>query len=72
MPRRPLQGGTIPGAIAFGAGWALCGGCPGALLAMIGEGNAAALLTLAGVLAGAVLGQRVKRTMRWDSGSCAS
>ncbi len=72
MPRRPLQAGTIPGAIAFGAGWALCGGCPGALLAMIGEGNAAALLTLAGVLAGAVLGQRVKRTMRWDSGSCAS
>jgi uncharacterized membrane protein YedE/YeeE len=70
--RRSIQAGTIPGAAVFGAGWALCGGCPGALLAMLGEGKLAALLTLGGVLLGTALGHRLKGWLRWDSGSCAS
>ncbi len=72
MPPRPLRKGTIPGAVLFGVGWALTGGCPGALLAQIGEGKLPALLTLAGVVAGIVLGQRLKAKLRWDSGSCAT
>ncbi len=72
MPPRSLAKGTIPGALLFGVGWALTGGCPGAVLAQIGEGKLPALLTLAGVLAGTELGQRLKARLRWDSGSCAS
>lgn len=72
MPRRPVVAGTIPGAAVFGAGLAVCGGCPGAVLAMIGEGKLAALVTLGGILAGTLLGKRLKGLLRWDSGSCAS
>jgi uncharacterized membrane protein YedE/YeeE len=71
MARRPIVAGTIPGAVVFGAGWALCGGCPGAVLAMLGEGKLAALVTLGGILAGTALGQRLKARLRWDAGSCA-
>lgn len=71
LPRRPIVAGTIPGAVVFGAGWALCGGCPGAVLAMVGEGKLAALVTLGGILLGTALGQRLKGWLRWDSGSCA-
>ncbi len=70
MPPQPLRKGTIPGAIVFGAGWALCGGCPAAALVQIGEGKVGALLTLGGVLAGTFLGQRIKGVLRWDSGAC--
>lgn len=72
MPARPLQAGTAAGALLFGVGWALCGGCPGAVLVQIGEGKVAAFLTLGGILAGAWAGQRIKGALRWDSGSCAS
>lgn len=72
MPRRQLRKGTIPGALLFGVGWALTGGCPGTLLAQIGEGKLPALLTLAGVAAGIVLGRRAKARLRWDPGSCAT
>ena len=72
LPSRPLRVGTIPGAIVFGVGWALCGGCPGAVLAMIGEGKLAAFVILAGILAGTAIGKRLTGALRWDSGSCAS
>lgn len=72
MPARPLHKGTIVGALLFGAGWALCGGCPGAALVMVGEGKLAALVTLGGIVVGARVGQRMKGALRWDTGSCAS
>jgi len=71
LPRRAIQRGTIPGAVLFGVGWALCGGCPGATLAMIGEGQLPALVTLGGILVGTTLGRRLQGLLRWDSGSCA-
>lgn len=71
MARRPVVAGTIPGAVVFGAGWALCGGCPGAVLAMLGEGRLSALVTLGGVVAGTALGKRLQGLLRWDPGSCA-
>jgi hypothetical protein len=70
LPRRPIVAGTIPGAVVFGVGWALCGGCPGAALAMLGEGKLAALVTLAGIVAGTALGHRLRARLRWDDGSC--
>lgn len=72
MPPRPLRQGTVPGAVVFGAGWALCGGCPGAVLVQIGEGRLAALVTLGGIVAGTVVGRWAKGALRWDTGSCAS
>jgi hypothetical protein len=72
MPARPLQPGTIPGGVVFGAGWALCGGCPGAALVQLGEGKLGALVTLGGIVAGTVVGQRIKARLRWDSGSCGT
>lgn len=70
MPARPLRKGTVPGAVLFGAGWALCGGCPGAVLVQLGEGRLAALVTLGGIFAGIALGTRLKGALRWDAGSC--
>lgn len=72
MPARPLRRGTLVGALLFGVGWALCGGCPGAALVMLGEGKLAALVTLAGIVVGAWVGQRMKGALQWDSGSCAT
>lgn len=72
LARRPVRAGTIPGAVLFGGGWALCGGCPGATLAMIGEGKLSALVTLGGILAGLALGNRLRGLLRWDPGTCAS
>ncbi len=71
MPRRPLATGTVPGAVLFGVGWAICGGCPAATLAQLGEGKLLALVTLAATLVGTAIGQRVKARAGWDSGSCA-
>jgi uncharacterized protein len=70
IPSRPITRGTVAGAVLFGVGWALCGGCPGAVLVQIGEGKLAALVTLGGILAGTAVGHRVKARLGWDSGSC--
>ncbi len=72
MPKRPIMRGTIPGAILFGVGWAISGACPGSVLAQIGEGKLAALVTLAAVLTGTAIGQRFKGRVGWDSGSCGA
>lgn len=44
---------TLVGAAIFGAGWGLCGVCPGPAIAGLGVGNWPLLLALAGILAGA-------------------
>jgi uncharacterized membrane protein YedE/YeeE len=72
MPARPLAKGTVPGAVLFGIGWALTGGCPAAVLAQLGEGKLPALVTLGAILAGTTIGQRVKARAGWDSGSCGA
>ena len=45
-----LAGGTL-----FGAGWALCGYCPGTAVATLGEGHWRVVFVLAGMLVGAFL-----------------
>jgi hypothetical protein len=62
---RPILGGTfgthpifdrrdtIVGAALFGAGWGLCGVCPGPGIAGLGTGNWPLLLAVAGMFAGA-------------------
>ena len=70
LPRRPLTRATVPGALLFGAGWALCGACPAAVLVQLGEGKVAALATLAGMLGGLRLHRAARRAFRWRSESC--
>jgi uncharacterized membrane protein YedE/YeeE len=70
IPVKPVRKGTILGGVLFGAGWALTGACPGAVLVQLGEGKLLALVTLAGVLAGMWLHERARRTFHWPRHSC--
>lgn len=58
---RRIQRGTVAGGVLFGAGWAVCGACPGIVLVQLGEGRLQALLTLGGILGGTFLYQAVQR-----------
>jgi uncharacterized membrane protein YedE/YeeE len=40
------------GSLVFGAGWGLTGGCPGTVMAMLGEGKLYVLPIIAGLLTG--------------------
>ena len=72
MQPRPIHKGTIAGGALFGLGWAVTGACPGAALVMVGEGQLAALVTLAGMAVGTVAYRAVhRRYFQFDTGSCA-
>lgn len=71
LPKRAYHKGIIPGGILFGVGWALTGGCPTITLVQLGEGQLPAIITLAGILAGIGLYDRVHpKLFGWDRGSC--
>jgi uncharacterized membrane protein YedE/YeeE len=70
LPPKPIRAGTVPGAILFGVGWAVTGACPGAALVQIGEGKAAALVSVAGMLAGAWLHDALRKKLGWARHSC--
>jgi uncharacterized membrane protein YedE/YeeE len=70
LPSKPMRAGTVPGAILFGAGWALAGACPGAALVQIGEGKLGAVVSLAGMLAGAWLHDALRKRLGWARHSC--
>lgn len=70
---KPLHRGTVAGAVLFGVGWALTGACPGAALVQLGEGQLAALVTLAGICAGTLLYRPIHaRFFGWDRGECSA
>lgn len=69
--KKPMHPGVIPGSVLFGAGWAISGSCPSIALVQLGEGQAAALFTLPGILFGVWFYRQMHRKFfRWDSGSC--
>jgi len=71
FPPRRIHRGSLVGGLLFGAGWALSGACPAIALVQLGQGQLAALYTLAGILAGNWLyGALHARYLRWDAGSC--
>jgi uncharacterized protein len=70
LPPKTLRAGTVPGAIVFGAGWAIAGTCPAAAIAQLGEGKVAAVATVGGMLAGAWLHDRVRKRLGWARHSC--
>lgn len=72
MPRRSLHPGSVAGGVLFGAGWAVTGACPSIVLVQLGQGQVAALATLAGVIAGVAAYAPVhRRWLRWPMESCA-
>ena len=71
IPRRPVGRTTVPGALLFGAGWAVTGGCPAAVLVQLGEGRLAALASLAGALGGAWACRWANRRLGLETASCS-
>jgi len=68
---RKVHRGTLIGGALFGVGWALTGACPTIAMAQIGEGQLAALWTIAGVLGGNYIYSVVhQRYFRWDISGC--
>jgi hypothetical protein len=66
-----IHAGVVPGAVLFGTGWAISGGCPAIPIIQVASGYLPALVTIAGVIVGI-------RLCRWanakyfhlDRGSC--
>ncbi len=46
-------GGQLIGGLLFGAGWAICGYCPGTAVGAVGEGRVSAIWVILGMLIGA-------------------
>ncbi|MDA3625997.1 YeeE/YedE thiosulfate transporter family protein [Saccharopolyspora oryzae] len=66
-----IHGGVIPGAVLFGTGWAISGGCPAIPIIQVASGYLPALVTIAGVMVGIWLCRWVNaRFFRLDRGSC--
>ncbi len=61
MPPPRFDRNLIGGSMAFGAGWALTGLCPGPALASLGFGGWQGLVFLAAMAAGAVLAAPLRR-----------
>lgn len=56
---KPIKPGLILGAVLFGVGWAVTGTCPGTGLAQIGEGRLMGVLTVVGMVLGALAYGRI-------------
>ena len=66
-----LHGGVIPGAILFGAGWAISGGCPAIPIIQVASGYLPALITIVGVAVGIRLCRWANaRYFHVDGGTC--
>jgi hypothetical protein len=66
-----IHSGVIPGAVLFGTGWAISGGCPAIPIIQVASGYLPALITIAGIVVGMRLCRWVTgRYLRIDRGSC--
>ncbi|MDG5804281.1 YeeE/YedE thiosulfate transporter family protein [Streptomyces ossamyceticus] len=66
-----LHAGVVPGAVLFGVGWAISGGCPAIPLVQVASGYLPALVTIAGIVVGVRLCHWASgRFFRIDRGSC--
>jgi uncharacterized membrane protein YedE/YeeE len=73
--RRPartrIHAGIVPGALLFGTGWAISGGCPAIPIVQLATGYLPALITLGGLIAGMRAYRWVNgRYLHLDQGSC--
>ncbi|MCX5317239.1 YeeE/YedE thiosulfate transporter family protein [Streptomyces sp. NPDC005134] len=66
-----IHAGVIPGAVLFGTGWAISGGCPAIPIIQVASGYLPALVTIAGVVVGIRLCRWANaRYFHLDRGSC--
>jgi len=66
-----IHAGVVPGAVMFGTGWAISGGCPAIPIIQVGSGYLPALITIAGIVVGMRLCRWANaRYLHIDSGSC--
>ncbi|MEU7381247.1 MULTISPECIES: YeeE/YedE thiosulfate transporter family protein [unclassified Streptomyces] len=66
-----IHAGVIPGAVLFGTGWAISGGCPAIPIIQVAGGYLPALVTIGGVAVGIWLCRWANaRFFHLDRGSC--
>ncbi|MEU5525043.1 YeeE/YedE thiosulfate transporter family protein [Streptomyces sp. NPDC047860] len=66
-----IHAGVIPGAVLFGTGWAISGGCPAIPIVQVASGYLPALITILGVTVGIRLCRWANaRYFHLDRGSC--
>ncbi|MFE1247125.1 YeeE/YedE thiosulfate transporter family protein [Streptomyces sp. NPDC058735] len=66
-----VHAGVIPGAVLFGTGWAISGGCPAIPIVQVSGGYLPALVTIVGVVVGIRLSRWANaRFFHLDRGSC--
>nr|WP_258018039.1 YeeE/YedE family protein [Streptomyces noursei] len=66
-----IHAGVIPGAVLFGTGWAISGGCPAIPIIQVASGYLPALITIVGVIVGIRLCRWANaRYFHLDRGSC--
>ncbi|WP_030543537.1 YeeE/YedE thiosulfate transporter family protein [Streptomyces albus] len=66
-----IHAGVVPGAVLFGTGWAISGGCPAIPIIQVSSGYLPAVVTLVGVVVGMRLCRWANaRYFQLDSGSC--
>jgi uncharacterized membrane protein YedE/YeeE len=71
IPPRAIDRSVVTGGVLFGLGWVLCGACPGAAFAQLGEGKLYALVTLAGIGLGTLAHRPINaRVLKWEAASC--
>ncbi|MEU6161063.1 YeeE/YedE thiosulfate transporter family protein [Streptomyces sp. NPDC047130] len=56
-----VHAGVVPGAVLFGTGWAISGGCPAIPIVQVAGGYLPAVVTIAGIVVGI-------RLCRWANG----
>ena len=54
---------TVIGSVLFGAGWSIAATCPGPMAVMIGEGQVAGAVVVAGMIAGLTLQRAVVKKL---------
>jgi hypothetical protein len=66
-----IHAGVIPGAVLYGTGWAISGGCPAIPIVQVASGYLPALVTIAGVIVGIWLSRWANaKYFHLDRGSC--
>ncbi|MFF4213654.1 YeeE/YedE thiosulfate transporter family protein [Streptomyces sp. NPDC001796] len=66
-----IHAGVVPGAVLFGTGWAISGGCPAIPIVQVAGGYLPALVTIVGVTVGIRLCRWANaRYFHLDRGSC--
>ncbi|MDX3517223.1 YeeE/YedE thiosulfate transporter family protein [Streptomyces scabiei] len=67
-----IHAGVVPGAVLFGIGWAISGGCPAIPIIQVAGGYLPAVITIVGIVVGVRLCRWAggRNLLRVDRGSC--